>query len=49
MMPDMNWDIETPRLVLREFVETDAAMVLALLNEPSFHEFIGDRGIRTDV
>jgi RimJ/RimL family protein N-acetyltransferase len=47
MMPDMNWDIETPRLVLREFVETDAAMVLALLNEPSFHEFIGDRGVRT--
>ncbi len=46
-MPDMNWDIETPRLVLREFVETDAAMVLALLNEPSFHEFIGDRGVRT--
>ena len=46
-MPDMNWDIETPRLVLREFVETDAPMVLELLNEPSFHEFIGDRGVRT--
>jgi RimJ/RimL family protein N-acetyltransferase len=47
MMPGMNWDIETPRLVLREFVETDAAMVLDLLNQPSFHEFIGDRGVRT--
>lgn len=46
-MPGMNWDIETPRLILREFVETDAPMVLELLNEPSFHEFIGDRGVRT--
>lgn len=43
----MSWDIETPRLTLREFVETDAPMVLELLNEPSFHEFIGDRGVRT--
>lgn len=43
----MNWDIETHRLVLREFVEADASMVLGLLNEPSFHEFIGDRGVRT--
>ena len=46
-MLGMNWDIETPRLVLREFVETDAPMVLNLLNEPSFHEYIGDRGVRT--
>lgn len=43
----MNWDIETPRLLLRKFVETDAPMVLELLNEPSFHEFIGDRGVRS--
>ncbi len=46
-MSDMSWDIETPRLTLREFVEDDAPMVLELLNEPSFHEFIGDRGVRT--
>ena len=32
-MLGMNWDIETPRLVLREFVETDAPMVLNLLND----------------
>ena len=43
----MSWDIETPRLVLREFIEADAPMVLELLNEPSFHEFIGDRGVRS--
>ena len=29
----MNWDIETPRLILREFEESDAPMVLELLNE----------------
>jgi len=46
-MSDMSWDIETPRLTLREFVEDDAPMVLELLNEPSFYEFIGDRGVRT--
>jgi RimJ/RimL family protein N-acetyltransferase len=39
--------IDTPRLALREFTEQDAPFVLRLLNEPSFHEFIGDRGVRT--
>lgn len=40
--------LDTPRLRLREFdIEADAAAVLQLLNEPSFHEFIGDRGVRT--
>lgn len=39
--------IETKRLVLREFVaQDDAPFILRLLNEPSFHEFIGDRGLR---
>lgn len=37
----------TPRLRLRCFVEADAPFVLRLLNEPSFHEFIGDRGVRS--
>lgn len=46
-MSGMSWDIETPRLTLRPFVEADAPMALELLNEPSFHEFIGDRGVRT--
>jgi RimJ/RimL family protein N-acetyltransferase len=40
--------LATPRLELREFDEQDdAPVVLRLLNEPSFIEFIGDRGVRT--
>ena len=38
--------IETPRLRLREFVLDDAGFIVRLLNEPSFIEFIGDRGVR---
>jgi RimJ/RimL family protein N-acetyltransferase len=38
----------TPRLELHGFDEqVDASVVLRLLNEPSFIEFIGDRGVRT--
>lgn len=39
--------LQTPRLRLREFVPDDAAFIVRLLNEPSFIEFIGDRGVRT--
>ena len=39
--------IDTPRLALREFTDEDAPFVLRLLNEPSFHRFIGDRGLRS--
>ncbi|MFM8516698.1 MAG: GNAT family N-acetyltransferase [Nevskiaceae bacterium] len=39
--------IETPRLVLEEFTLPDAAFIVELLNQPSFIEFIGDRGVRT--
>lgn len=39
--------LETPRLRLRCFEESDASFVLRLLNEPSFHEFIGDRGVHS--
>jgi ribosomal-protein-alanine N-acetyltransferase len=39
--------LETDRLLLREFEETDAAFVLRLLNEPSWLRFIGDRGVRS--
>jgi [ribosomal protein S5]-alanine N-acetyltransferase len=38
---------ETERLILREFTTGDAPLVLRLLNEPSFVENIGDRGVRT--
>lgn len=39
--------LDTLRLRLRCFEEADASFVLRLLNEPSFHEFIGDRGVRS--
>ena len=39
---------ETERLSLREFVPDDAPFVLQLLNDPDWHRFIGDRGIRTE-
>ena len=39
--------IETKRLRLRHFVEEDAAIVLRILNEPSFIENVGDKGVRT--
>src|SRR5262245_16393466 len=38
---------ETPRLVLRRLTLDDAEFILRLLNEPSFLEFIGDKGVRT--
>ena len=39
--------LETERLRIRPFSLTDAPFVLALLNTPSWLEFIGDRGIKT--
>jgi len=39
--------LETPRLQLREFGLDDAPFIMRLLNEPSFIEFIGDRGVRS--
>jgi [ribosomal protein S5]-alanine N-acetyltransferase len=39
--------LETDRLLLREFQETDAAFVLRLVNEPSWLRFIGDRGVHS--
>jgi [ribosomal protein S5]-alanine N-acetyltransferase len=39
--------IETDRLLLRRFVLDDAPFILALLNVPSFIQYIGDRGVRT--
>jgi RimJ/RimL family protein N-acetyltransferase len=38
---------ETDRLVLRRFTPEDAGFVLRLLNEPSFIQNIGDKGVRT--
>jgi RimJ/RimL family protein N-acetyltransferase len=39
--------IGTARLRLRELAAADAPFILALLNEPSFIQNIGDRGVRT--
>ncbi len=39
--------LETPRLLLRPLAPEDAPFILEQLNEPSFLEFIGDKGVRT--
>ena len=38
---------ETERLILRQLQKDDAAFILELLNEPSFLQNIGDKGVRT--
>src|SRR6476620_898572 len=37
---------ETPRLVIRRLDAADTPFILRLLNEPSFLQNIGDRGVR---
>ena len=39
--------LQTERLRLRRMAPSDAAFMLGLLNDPAWHRFIGDRGIRT--
>jgi ribosomal-protein-alanine N-acetyltransferase len=39
--------LETKRLVFRRLTTDDAAFILEVLNDPLFHRFIGDKGIRT--
>ena len=39
--------LETNRLVLRWLAVEDAEFILDLLNQPSFLQFIGDKGVRT--
>jgi len=39
--------LETERLILRHFSTDDAEFILELLNEPSFIQNIGNRGVRT--
>ena len=38
--------LETDRLILRRFTVDDAPFILALLNEPSFLRYIGDKKVR---
>jgi RimJ/RimL family protein N-acetyltransferase len=39
--------VETDRLVVRQVTTEDAGFILELLNEPAYHQNIGDRGVRT--
>jgi aromatic-L-amino-acid decarboxylase len=39
--------LETVRLRVRRITPDDAAFMLSLLNDASFHRYIGDRGVRT--
>ena len=39
--------LETERLTLRQFTADEAPFILELVNEPSFIQNIGDRGVRT--
>lgn len=39
--------LQTERLTLRCLEEADATFMLALLNDPAWIRFIGDRGVRT--
>lgn len=39
--------LETARLALRHLEPSDAAFILRLVNEPSWLQFIGDKGVRT--
>ena len=39
--------LETDRLLLRRLSIDDAEFMLGHLNDPSFHRYIGDRGVRT--
>jgi RimJ/RimL family protein N-acetyltransferase len=40
--------LDTERLALRRLTPEDAAFMRRLVNEPSWLEFIGDRGVRTE-
>lgn len=43
----MDVNIETERLTLRRVTLDDAALMLAIWNDPAFMRHVGDRGIRT--
>lgn len=41
-------ELETERLTLRRLTTADAPLILALLNDPDFLRFVGDRKVRTE-
>lgn len=40
-------ELQTERLALRRLTREDADLMLAVWNDPAFHKYVGDRGIRT--
>ena len=40
--------LETERLRLRQLTSSDAPFIVALLNDPDWLRYIGDRGVRTE-
>jgi len=38
---------ETPRLLLKPTDESDASFILELMNTPKWHQYIGDRNVKT--
>ncbi len=42
-----SFDLLTPRLAIRHFTDDDGAFIVALLNDPDWLRFIGDRKVRT--
>ncbi|WP_323845200.1 GNAT family N-acetyltransferase [Microbulbifer magnicolonia] len=43
------FQLETPKLLLRQLTENDAPLMLAVLNDPDFLRNVGDRGVRTEA
>ncbi|WP_299887011.1 hypothetical protein [uncultured Lacinutrix sp.] len=43
----MGKTLETEKLVLREFEQSDVEFVLTLLNSPNWLKFIGDKNIKS--
>jgi RimJ/RimL family protein N-acetyltransferase len=41
--------LKTARLCVRALLPSDTAFVVALLNDPAFIRYIGDRGVRTEI
>lgn len=44
----MKFILETERLILREFMLSDAKFIVELVNTPGWIEYIGDRNIKTE-
>ena len=40
-------ELETPRLILGAITTADAELMLAVLNDPDFIEYVADRGVRS--